>query len=181
MPTGNETNAGQTWGAPIHIWVFSYLPCDRRDRVIFITARRNYYPAVWEFATAREPKHYNLPFRNFLRISKPRSWTGDPEHVKYRSISLGPLAHAGLEAPLIVLDSKSAVCMAKNGKDTKHTIHIARRMHFGRNGEKCKMHKIYWCEVGLQLAEIGTKNVSEPDLTPRMKYVMVRLENWEYK
>ena len=27
---------------------------------------------------------------------KPRSWTGDPEHVKYRSISLGPLAHAGL-------------------------------------------------------------------------------------
>ena len=33
MTTGNETNAGQTWGAPIHIWVFSYLPCDRRDRV----------------------------------------------------------------------------------------------------------------------------------------------------
>ena len=25
------------------------------------------------------------------------------------------------EAPLIVLDSKSAMCMAKNGKDTKHT------------------------------------------------------------
>ena len=24
----------------------------------------------------------------------------------------------------------------------------------------------------------GTKNVSEPDLTPRMKYIMVRLENW---
>ena len=34
MTTGNETNAGQTWGAPIHIWVFSYLPCDRRDRVL---------------------------------------------------------------------------------------------------------------------------------------------------
>ena len=33
------------------------------------------------------------------------------------------------------------------------------------------------CEGGLQLAEIGTKNVSEPDLTPRMKYIMVRLEN----
>ena len=72
------------------------------------------------------------------------------------------------EAPLIVLDSKSAQCMAKNGRDTKHTINIARRMHFLRNGEKCKMHKIEWCEVGLQLADIGTKNVSEPDLTPRM-------------
>ena len=33
------------------------------------------------------------------------------------------------EAPLIVLDSKSAMCMAKNGKDTKHTRHIARKMH----------------------------------------------------
>ena len=46
------------------------------------------------------------------------------------------------EAPLIVLDSKSAMCMADNGKDTKHTRHIARRMHFVRNGENCKMHKI---------------------------------------
>ena len=82
------------------------------------------------------------------------------------------------EAPLIVLDSKSAMCMAKNGRDTKHTRHIARRMHFVRNGQKCKMHKIEWCEGGLKLADIGTKNVSEPNLTPRMKYIMVRLENW---
>ena len=81
------------------------------------------------------------------------------------------------EAPLIVLDKKSSMCMANNGKDTKHTRHIATRMHFVRNGEKCKMQKIDWCEVGLQLADIGTKNVSEPDLTPRMKYIMVRLEN----
>ena len=36
--------------------------------------------------------------------------------------------------PLIILDSKSAVCMANNGKDTKHTSHIARRMHLVRNG-----------------------------------------------
>ena len=72
---------------------------------------------------------------------------------------------------------KSAMCLAKNGKDTKHTRHIARRMHFVRNGENCKMHKTNWCEGGLQLVDIGTKNVSEPDLTPRMKYIMVRLEN----
>ena len=81
------------------------------------------------------------------------------------------------EAPLIVLDSKSAMCMAKNGRYTKHTRHIARRMHFVRNGEKCKMHKIDWCERGLQLAEIVTKDVSEPELTPKMRYIMVRLEN----
>ena len=49
------------------------------------------------------------------------------------------------EDPLIVLDSKSAMCMAYNGKDTKHTRYIARIIHFVRNGENCKMHKIDWC------------------------------------
>ena len=56
------------------------------------------------------------------------------------------------EAPLIVLNIKYAMCMAKNSKDTKNTRHISRRMNFVRNGEKCKMQKIDWCEVGLQLA-----------------------------
>ena len=81
------------------------------------------------------------------------------------------------ESPLIVLDSKSDMSMAKNSKDTKHTRHIARRMNFVSNGEKCKMHKIDWCEGGLQLADIGTRNVNEPDPTPRMKYIMVIIEN----
>ena len=69
------------------------------------------------------------------------------------------------------------MCTAKNGEDTKHTRHIARRMNFVRNGEKCKMQNIDWCEGGLQLTDIGTKSVIEPDLTPRMKYIMVILEN----
>ena len=81
------------------------------------------------------------------------------------------------EYPLIVLDSKYDMCMAKNVEDTKHTRHIARIIHFVSNGEKCKMHKIDWCEGGMQLADIFTNNVSEPYLTPRMKYIMVRLEN----
>ena len=81
------------------------------------------------------------------------------------------------EAPLIVLDRKSAMCMANNDKNNNYTRHIARIIHFVRNGEKCNMHKIDWCEGGLQLAYIITKNVSEPDLTPKMKYIMVRLEN----
>ena len=63
------------------------------------------------------------------------------------------------EAPLIVLDSKSAMCMAKNDKDTKHTRHIASRIYFVRNGENFKMHKIY----------IGVKEVcSWQTLEPRM-------------
>ena len=83
------------------------------------------------------------------------------------------------EDPLIILYCKSAMCMAKNGKYTKHTRHISRRMHFVRNGEKWKMHKIDWCEGGLQFADIAAKNVGEPDLTPIMKYIMVILDNWD--
>ena len=45
------------------------------------------------------------------------------------------------KAPLIVLDSKSAMCMAKNGKDTKHTRHIIMRMHFVRNGGNARCTK----------------------------------------
>ena len=81
------------------------------------------------------------------------------------------------EAPLIVLDSKSAMYMTKNGKDTKNTIHIAGRIRFVRNGGKCKMHKIDWCEGVLQLTDIATKNVGKPYLEPRIKYIMVRLDN----
>ena len=81
------------------------------------------------------------------------------------------------EAPLIILDSKSDVCMAKNGKDIKYTRHIAMKTRFVRNGEHCKMHKIYWCKGGLKLADIDTKNVGDHDLTQRMKYIMVILDN----
>ena len=55
------------------------------------------------------------------------------------------------EDPLIILDIKSAFYMDKNGKDTKHTRPIYRRVNFVRNGGKRKIHNIDWCEGGLQL------------------------------
>ena len=85
------------------------------------------------------------------------------------------------EDPMIVLDSKSDMCMDDNGKDIKQTRHIARIMNFVRNGEKCKIHKIDWCEGGLQLADISTKNVGDHDLTKRMEYIMLRLDNQDGK
>ena len=80
---------------------------------------------------------------------------------------------------MVVLVSKSAVFMAKHVNDSKHTRYIERRIHYVRNGEKFKMHNIDWCEVGILLADITTNNVGEHDLTPRMKYIMVRLDNWD--
>ena len=43
----------------------SYLPCDRRDRVLFRSAQRNHYPAAWEFATARGSRHTIFPSEIF--------------------------------------------------------------------------------------------------------------------
>ena len=77
------------------------------------------------------------------------------------------------------MDSKFAECMAKNGKENNHTSHIARIVHLLMNGENYKMYKIVWYEGGLHLADTDTKNVCEHDLNPRMKYIMVRIDNWD--
>ena len=81
------------------------------------------------------------------------------------------------EASLIILDSNSAKCMANKGKYTKRTRHILRRVNFVRNGENCKIHKIDWCKLGIQLEDIDTNNVCEHYLNPIMKYNMVRHDN----
>ena len=47
------------------------------------------------------------------------------------------------EAPLIILGIKSAMGVPNNGKDNKHTRHIARRVHFVMNGEK-DQNAQYW-------------------------------------
>ena len=78
---------------------------------------------------------------------------------------------------LNILDSKSDVFMSNNGKDIKQKIHISRRVYFLINSEKCKMKNIDWCEGGLKLADIATRNVGENDLNPIMKYITVRLGN----
>ena len=43
------------------------------------------------------------------------------------------------------------------------------------------MHRFDWCELVLQLADIATNNFGENDLNPRMKYIMVRHDNYERK
>ena len=59
--------------------------------------------------------------------------------------------------PLIIVDCKSDMYISNNGKDTKHTRHIGRRLTFVRHCEKYKQDKIDWCEGGLELADIATK------------------------
>ena len=81
------------------------------------------------------------------------------------------------ESPLIILDIKSDVCMASNGKFIKHKRHISRRVDFVRNGEKLKMHKIYWFEGGLLFTDIATKNIGDDNLNPNIKYIVEMIYN----
>ena len=45
-------------------------------------------------------------------------------------------------APIIILDSKYAVFMANNGRDTKYTGNISRRVHYFRNGENANCKRL---------------------------------------
>ena len=81
------------------------------------------------------------------------------------------------ESPIIILDSRSSVCMDNNGNDTKQTRNISRRVNFVRNYDKCKMKNIEWCEGGLKLEYTATTNVGDNELNTRMKYIMVRIDN----
>ena len=81
------------------------------------------------------------------------------------------------EDPIIIFDSKCAVCVDINGKDANKTRHIYRRVNFVRNGEKWKIQKIDLCAWGIKLADIETKNVGENDWNHRIKYIMVMLDN----
>ena len=77
------------------------------------------------------------------------------------------------DPPLVILDRKSEVDMAKNGKDTKQTRHIARRMHFVWQGEAMGLHTLRWVEAKLQLVDIGTKNIRPDEIRPQLEYLMV--------
>ena len=78
--------------------------------------------------------------------------------------------------PLIILYRKSAI-LDKNGKYTKHTRHIFRRTYFVINGEEFNFIKKEWYEENMKLSCIGTNNVREDKLNPRLEYTMVILEN----
>ena len=74
---------------------------------------------------------------------------------------------------LILLDSESAIAMSRNQRDSKHTRHIERRVHYVRQGQKSGQHRLEYVPADLQLADIGTKNLPANALQPRLKYIMV--------
>ena len=68
------------------------------------------------------------------------------------------------QAPLIILDVKSDICMYNIGNYTKHTRHISIKMHFLRNGEEWNLYKTVWFEGGILLVDIVKNNIREDKL-----------------
>ena len=93
MTTGNEKNKGQTRGGTNSQWMgCSCLACDMRDRVLFRTARRNHYPAAWEFATTRGPKHLLFPSQSSQAFETAvlKRWPRGYEIPKYFARTTSP-------------------------------------------------------------------------------------------
>jgi hypothetical protein len=62
----------------------------------------------------------------------------------------------------IYFDSRSAIAMGRNFRDTKHTRHIHCRYHYVREGVKSQRFCMCWIQTQLQLADIGTKQNPGP-------------------
>ena len=43
----------------------------------------------------------------------------------------------------------------------------------------CNFYKTVWCEKGLKLADMGTKNLREEEMNHRLVYAMLRLDHWQ--
>jgi hypothetical protein len=59
-------------------------------------------------------------------------------------------------------DSKSAIAMGVNYKDTKHTRHIMRRYHYVRENIAAHRFSSKWISTEFEIADIGTKNNDGP-------------------
>ena len=62
----------------------------------------------------------------------------------------------------IYFDSKSAIAISANYKDTKHTRHIMRRYHYVRHNFATNRFSAKWIGTEFQLADVGTKLNDRP-------------------
>jgi hypothetical protein len=66
--------------------------------------------------------------------------------------------------------------MGKNNKDTKRTRHIARRMHYVRDGIASGAFQTYKIDGKLNTADIGTKNQPSERMRQFKPYMHVNVD-----
>jgi hypothetical protein len=82
-----------------------------------------------------------------------------------------------MEATSIYFDSKSAIAMGINYKDTKHTRHIMRRYHYVRENIAANRFIAKWISNEIQIADIGTKLNDGPKHKILTEMIMVNIQD----
>jgi len=77
----------------------------------------------------------------------------------------------------IYFDSKSAIAMGENYKDTKHTRHIMRRYHYVRENIAAHRFSSKWISTEFEIADIGTKNNDGPRHKFLMELALVKVKD----
>jgi hypothetical protein len=83
-------------------------------------------------------------------------------HLRMLLCEMEGIDESQLETTNIFFDSKSAIAMGSNYRDTKHTRHILRRYHYVRENIANKRFSMEWITSEFQVADIGTKNNPGP-------------------
>jgi len=83
-------------------------------------------------------------------------------HLRMFLAELEGIEESELPPTTMYFDSKSAIAMGENYKDTKHTRHIMCRYHYVREGISSNRFTMGWIRTGIQFADIGTKNNPGP-------------------
>ena len=80
-------------------------------------------------------------------------------------------------ATSMYFDSKSAIAMGVNYKDTKHTRHIMRRYHYVRENIAANRFSSKWINTEFEIADIGTKNNDGPRHKFLMELILVKVRD----
>jgi hypothetical protein len=80
-------------------------------------------------------------------------------------------------ATMIYFDSKSAIAMGANYKDTKHTRRFMQRFHYVRQNIAANRFASSWITTEFQLADIGTKNNDGPRHKLLVELALVKVKD----
>ena len=113
--------------------------------IVFFDSRWQYFPDTGRSTGEYIVFYQGEPIDHFTHVPGPVSQSISESEYNLSCTAGMSLAHLRMQnncllnkyiyvvpeqAPLIILDIKSSVFMAKNGNDTKHTRHISIRRHF---------------------------------------------------
>jgi hypothetical protein len=98
-------------------------------------------------------------------------------HLRMLLCEMENISEENMAATTINFDSKSAIAMGANYKDTKHTRHIMRRYHYVRENIAAKRFTTQWIGTEFQISDIGTKLNDGPRHKTLMEMILIKVKD----